>query len=276
VVYSTPGTASLAATGLVDGLVQANWLAEAGFNYEVVSHKDRYADRMGGWQSEEIIETRQRWEPRLGKLKREYQNIPASALETHQNLIQKLGGFNHPDLEPFSSGMAFANLSSLPSGIQLPDRKTEEAWTEAEPGFMQAAIEECRLAAGADFIRAFRWSPNFSGLNWTLNLLPVYTTYYRDDEGKIQVLFINGQSGLISGIRKASMQRARKITLIILLISAFVFFASLVAISGSIVLPVLFPLGILGMIVTLFLGLAALIPLGMVWITNRNLRMFSG
>ena len=66
---------------LVDGEVQAEWRAEAGYHYQVVSHQDRYEDRRGGWSSREVKETRTRWEPRLGRLKRAYQNLRAPALE---------------------------------------------------------------------------------------------------------------------------------------------------------------------------------------------------
>ena len=58
---------------LVDASALASWQAEAGFNYEVVSHQEKYSDTQGGWRTQEVKEPRVRWEPRLGKLERTYQ-----------------------------------------------------------------------------------------------------------------------------------------------------------------------------------------------------------
>jgi hypothetical protein len=69
---------------LVDASVQANWKAEAGFDYQVVSHQDQYSG--SGWTSQQVKEGRIRWEPRLGRLERSYANLAAPALEDHPAL----------------------------------------------------------------------------------------------------------------------------------------------------------------------------------------------
>jgi len=51
------------------------------FNYEVVSHQERFSQNQGGWNSQEVTETRVRWELRRGRLDRVYSNNPIAALE---------------------------------------------------------------------------------------------------------------------------------------------------------------------------------------------------
>jgi hypothetical protein len=79
---------------LVDVDVQATWQAEAGFDYEVVSHQDRFDETRGGWRSHEVKENRVRWEPRLGRLQRSYQNLVAPALEDDAQIKSQLGSYN--------------------------------------------------------------------------------------------------------------------------------------------------------------------------------------
>jgi len=67
---------------MVDAEVTAQWQAEVGYDYQVLSHQDHFDENAGGWKTREVKETRQRWEPRVGRLKRKYQNIPVPALES--------------------------------------------------------------------------------------------------------------------------------------------------------------------------------------------------
>ena len=71
---------------LVDSDVHGAWQAEAGFDYQVKSSQESYSG--GGWRTREVIETRIRWEPRLGQIRRHYDNITASALSYHNPLWQ--------------------------------------------------------------------------------------------------------------------------------------------------------------------------------------------
>ena len=48
---------------------------------------------------------------------------------------------------------------------------------------------------------------------WTLLLLPLLSAYYLDDEGAPQAVYINGQNGTISGVRRSSMKRAQRASL---------------------------------------------------------------
>ena len=101
---------------LVDSDVEATWQAEAGFNYDVVSHQDRFDENRGGWVSQQITETRIRWEPRLGRLRRIYHNTIAPALEEHIQFQRKLGQYNLKAARPYQ----FPHSSSIVSpGVYL-------------------------------------------------------------------------------------------------------------------------------------------------------------
>jgi hypothetical protein len=186
---------------LVDGGVGGSWQAQLGYDYDVVSYQDRFSEA-AGWQSNEITETRIRWEPRVGRLSRAYQNIPAPALEGFGLWRERLGEYVLQGAQPYRANL----LDDMV--VRLPNRAPRDAWHDAARGFRDAAADECRRAAGAEHIREFGWSPQFGDLRWTQLLLPVYTTYYVDDGGAVQRLLVHGQTGRASGPRRASMKRA--------------------------------------------------------------------
>lgn len=73
---------------------------------------------------------------------------------------------------------------------------------------------------------------DFHDQKWTQLLLPVYTTAYRDDNGEVQPILINGQNGTIYGVKKASLRQARNWSLCLLGISAFCFLFGLLFAAG--------------------------------------------
>lgn len=249
---------------LVDAEVEANWQAEAGFNYDVVSHQDQYNDQGGGWSSRKLTETRVRWELRLGRLKRPYHNVPAPALEEHTQLRQKLGSYDFQMAGPYQSETV------ADAAIRLPSRLQEDAWTEAVPVFQSQAAQECQQAATADHIRQFRWQPEYSALNWTLLLVPVYATHYLDGDGVAQSVLVHGQSGMVSGPRRASMGRAKIVSLWLVGIAGLVFVLSLILALASLLLPPLLILAGLGLFIAFVMLLSAIVPLGVVWNFNRT------
>ena len=249
---------------LVDADVQANWKAEAGFDYQVVSHQDQYDERRGGWSSHQVQEGRIRWELRLGKLKRSYENITAPAMEEHNRLLGALGSFDLAGSQPYHPDFVKSSY------IRLPNRLPEDAWAEAKLAFQVAAAEDCRKAASSDYLRQFSWSPEFSNQNWTLLLMPLYTTYYRDDDGAAQPIFIHGQSGQVSGSRRSSLKRARQAALTILGVGVLIFLLSLLVAAASMVLPMLLAVGVVGLTVSLLVGAAAIIPIVTAWWFNRS------
>ncbi|MBN1218296.1 MAG: DUF308 domain-containing protein [Anaerolineae bacterium] len=249
---------------LVDSEVQATWQAEVGFNYQVVSHQDRFDENRGGWVSQEITETRIRWEPRLGRLTRTYHNIAAPALEEHHQLQQKLGPAN------LEAAQAYQSESITNAFIRLPNRLQTDAWPDAIPPLQATAAEECRQASRADHLRQFRWKAEYSNLNWTLLLLPIYTTYYLDDNQNPQPILLHGQSGRLSGPRRASMKRAQQTALIIVSVATVVFVISLILGAVALVRPPVLAVAIIALVVALIIGLLAIAPIVIAWQFNRS------
>ena len=176
---------------LVDVKTEANWNAEMGFNYQVVSHQERFDQNRGGWKTQQVEEQRIRWEARLGDLERSYQNIAAPALDGNTHLSKFADHSKHGSGLPYES-------QALGSGIVcLPNRSKQDAWKQALPALQYVAADECRKASVADHVRQFDWSPKFDEQHWTLLLQPIATTYYLDDEQKAQPMLIHGQSGQV-------------------------------------------------------------------------------
>lgn len=249
---------------LVDAQVEAAWQAEAGFNYQVVSHQEQYNQNRGGWNTREVNENRIRWEPRLGRLGRSYHNVSAPALEEARTINQQLGEFD------LSQPQHYRPERIAQASVRLPDRQPGDAWTDAAASFQSIGAEEVKQACAADHIRQFRWTATFTQLNWTLLLLPTFTTYYLDDEGRPQQVMIHGQTGRVTGSRRASMRRAQRASLIFLLVGFTISLLALIMGALSPMIPVLAPFAILGLVIGLPCSLAALVPIAVAWDFNRK------
>jgi hypothetical protein len=249
---------------LVDADAEGTWQAEAGFDYEVVSHQDHFDEYRGGWSSHQVNEGRIRWEPRLGRLKRRYQNIAAPALEENQRIQSALGKYDLSQAAPYQTQVIDGAV------VRLPNRPAQDAWTDAKPAFQAAAAEECRQAASAQHMRQFTWQPEFKEQNWTLLLMPLFATYYKDDEGHPQPVLVNGQSGQINGVRRASMKSGQRAALGMLAAAMVIFLASLGISAVSLAMPPLLVVGVLGLVAALLFGLGAVYPVVSVWWFNRK------
>jgi hypothetical protein len=249
---------------LVDAQVRADWKAEAGFNYQVVSHQSRYEQNRNAWSTREVMETRTRWEPRLGKLERSYQNITSPALESFALIEQQLGKFD------LTSAQSYQPADTYEAFVRLPDRSPQDAWVEAQPAFQTAAAEECRQACQADSIRQFSWQPEYASQNWTLLLLPLYASYYLDDAQTPQPVYVNGQNGAISGFRRASQKRARETSLYLLIAALVVFLIGAGLSLASLALPPALVIGIAAIVIAFLLAAGAAIPVATVWWFNRD------
>lgn len=249
---------------LVDSPVKANWKAEAGFDYQVVSHQEKYEQNRGAWSSQQVQETRIRWAPRLGRLDRSYLNLAAPALEQHAQLQAQLGLFDLKQARPYQPEKVAHSF------VRLPNRSNLDAWNDVKPTLQSAAAEECRQASAADHIRQFSWQPNFGTPNWTLLLLPVYSSYYLDDEGVAQQVLIHGQTGVVNGDRRASLKRASKTTVGLLITAIVLFVIGLLLATAGALLPPALALGFAGIGLAFLLGFGSLTPLAVVWWFNRN------
>lgn len=247
---------------LVDADVQAKWQAEVGFDYEVVSHREQYKD--GDWQTQRIRETKIRWEPRVGTLNRHYDNKVGPALEEHDAYAKKLGRFRTEVARPYQAETVEKAL------VRLPNRSPDDAWSTAEHEFRATAIDECEAATSADHIREFKWKAHFQNHNWTQMLLPIYSTYYLDDDNKAQMLFLHGQTGHLFGSKRASMKKAKKYALYIFIVALiFGFLSSLIFLGGVFLAEELLAIASLGFLTAVFVGILGLIPIFMALYTNH-------
>ncbi len=247
---------------LVDALVQGEWQAEMGFDYEIVSHREQFKN--SNWQTERVKEKRVRWEPRLGRLNRQYDNQAAPALEEQEQVEAKLGRFDLQEQQPFHPGDLTGTI------VHLPNRPPEDAWNEVVVTLQTAVAQDCRLASEADHTRSFKWSPHFVNQQWTQLLLPVYTSYYLDDANQAQMVLLHGQTGKLHGIKRASMKRARRVAGIILAVAAVLLLLTLLLLGVGFtleeaVLPWAGPLGVL----TVGVGGTAVLPLVYTWYINN-------
>lgn len=251
---------------LLDCDITADWEIEAGYEYEPLSHRERYNQKQKSWQTEKVIEQRVRWEPRVGRLNRSYCNTQVPALEDQKNISKLLGPY---DLASAGEYQARRVQNAL---IRLPDLHPDEAWGEARLILQTFAAEECRAASAADQQRNFRWKPTFSSQSWTLLLQPVYATYYRDDDDKPVPIFINGQSGQVTGIRRSSLKRGKRASSWILGAAILLFLIS--SISGAVVFlaPPVLLISIICFIASALVALAALAPVAIVWQYNHTQR----
>ena len=248
---------------LVDVLVEGDWQAEMGFDYEIVSHREQYQN--SGWQTERVKEKRVRWEPRLGRLNRTYENQSAPALEQQAEVETKIGRFSPKEAQPFQ----LADLTG--TIVHLPNRPPEDAWNEAVLALQTAVAQDCRRASEADHSRGFKWSPSFANRQWTQLLLPIYTSYYLDDDNQAQMVLLHGQTGQLHGIKRASMKRARRVAGLVAAVAAVFLLLTLVLVGLGLTVAeeALAWAGLVG-VLAVGVGGTAVLPLLYAWAINSR------
>ena len=247
---------------LVDTAVTAQWEAEAGFNYEVVSHREQFKNDQ--WQTQRYTETKIRWEPRVGTLTREYDNVVAPALDEQQRIESSLGSVAVGEKRPYQP------TDVQDSIIRLPNRPPEDAWTEAAVALQQIAAQECGKASQANHFRGYRWSANFEDKHWTQLLYPLYVTHYWDDDDQVQMVFMHGTTGKLAGAQRASMKKAKRWSMVIGgFTGALVLVGLLLLLLGAVWQPDLAPIGGVVLTVAFWTGIGALVPVGSAWYMNH-------
>ncbi len=246
---------------LVDGVVTGSWQAQAGYEYQVASTTEGCAH--GQWNTQQVTETRIRWEPRAGTLQRGYNNLAVPALEIHNRLRDTLGAY------PVEKAAPFAAPSIQKTPVRQPDVAVTKAWPFAKGQFDAAASRDCRSAAAAQQIDQFSIEASYEGQNWTLLLLPVYSTFYHDDENQVQTVMINGSTGQIAGVRKASQSAAWRRTGILAGFGIIcIVIALLISLTAAIFPPAVLLSGIL-FIVGIFITVASPAPAIWAWQYSR-------
>jgi hypothetical protein len=203
-------------------------------------------------------------------LKRTYENVSGSALEIHSELWERLGIFRLSQAQDYSAERVKNTL------VRLPDQNPELVWPSIKPKIQRHAAAEVGAAMKADHVRKFRWAPNYGERTWTLLLVPVHSTYYTDDSGQLQPVLVQAQSGQVDGVRKSSMKRAQRLTVILALIALAGFILSLALGALGMIIPPLLIASVIGGVISAGVGIGAFIPMLRSWRFNlrhnRHLR----
>jgi len=237
---------------LVDSDINGHWQMEAGFDYQVESSKESFAQ--GQWQSRKQIETRVRWEPRLGEISYHVDNIAVPALEEHENRIRMTGGYH------LDQAIAFDPSRIADAVLEVPDLPPEDAWPMAEPRVNQAAWKVSEQASGAQHSRNYAIKANYDQLNWTQFYLPLYATSYLDDDGQPQIVIVNGETGTIHGPQLASRKRGLKIAGILGVVAVGLLLLMVICALLTALNPILGGIAVLLGILGFGTGIAAIVP----------------
>jgi len=247
---------------LVDSRVQGSWQAEMGFDYRLRSYEDQYSD-MAGWASQQVQETKVRWEPRAGEIGRAYDNVATAALEDHRRVMRRLGSYK------LDERIGYEPEHVENAAVRIPTRAPDAAWPDAKAALNQLSKLECTQASAADHVRGFELDAQYGDTTWTQLLLPAYVTWYAEGDNTWPVV-INGQNGHVDGMRRASARKAGVTSLIIGIVAAvLVILGGILTLAGA-VFPPGAVVGIILLIIGVILGLTAPIPAVSVWAHNRN------
>ena len=246
---------------LVDSHVEAVWQAEMGYDYEAVSYREQYQG--GRWVSEQATETRIRWEPRVGRLARHYDNVAVPAMAEHDLWMTRLGGVD------YRTRKAYDPQAIERCVVRVPDHDPEAAWPDAEHVLNRTTSIECKSASEASHVRNWAMRAQYQRLNWTQMLVPAYVTYYGEGEGMYPV-WINGQSGAVYGVRLVSQRKATVTSVVLGGTAAGLFLLGMIlAIVGAALVAPL-AIGVILVVLGLLLGLLAPVPAIWAWFKNRK------
>jgi len=247
---------------LVDAEAEGGWQAQAGFDYEVASAREHWQD--GRWVTQRVTETRIRWEPRAGRVRRAYANTAAPALDDHARLMASLGEFQQAQARPYEAG-ALAQAT-----IRVPALEPTAAWPFARARLDERVTTDVRAAVGAQHTDQVKLAVNYTQPHWTQLLLPIYTTAYQDDEGKWRMVMINGSTGQVTGTRRASQRLGWRWTGLIAGGALGLFLLALLLSAVGVIFPPVIVLGGLLLVLSVVAGLLALIPAVWAWQYNRT------
>jgi hypothetical protein len=256
---------------LVDSDLIGTWQAEMGFDYQVKSSQETY--REGNWRTHDVIETRIQWEPRTGQLNRQYNNTPVPALTNQRELQKQVGDFPSGDSIPFDINYLEVD-GELKKGtkaiLRIPDQNPENIWPQAQSLLSKAAAVECAQAAKANHVRNYAIQAQYNTLHWTQLLLPAYFTFYTDDKGNPQAVYINGHNGTISGLRLASQKKGWRVAGIGAAISLLLFLLAAVSVAAIALFPLLGLIGALFGLLCLGCIVCTIVAAAWPWQWNRN------
>ena len=255
---------------LVDAELDGVFSLEVGFDYQVKSNKERFDGSR--WTVVEEIDTRIRWEPRVGRIRRRLHNVETPALVGAAGWSARVGATDRGTARDFVD----ADLEDV--AVRLPDLPPDAAGGPALPALTDAAGALARSGAAAAHKRDITLAGRWSDQHWTWLLLPVWTASYADGGGQRWLLVVNGQTGAVTGAR---LKNVTLLWAVWGLLAAMGFLTAAVGLLCLVIsLPlltvvvgaVLLPVGLVLMVLGLLVGIFACIPLfgGLSW--NREQR----
>ena len=179
-------------------------------------------------------------------------------MEEIDDIRNKLGKFGSNSAETYRPEMLDG------ATVRLPNRDQVDAWPDTHLRFRRLAKNECRQASKADHIRQFGWQAQYANQRWSLLLLPVYSTFYLDDNDQPVPVLLNGRTGQLHGLKRASMKRAKIYSLALATLAAFLFIATVALFFFE---PFL---GVLVGLLTMILGMSAILPIAYAYQFNRR------
>lgn len=235
---------------------------EAGFDYQVESSQEVLDG--GTWRTQAVAETRTRWEPRAGRVRRRYDNLAVPALGGQEALECRVGQV------PVEGYRAFSPDLLAGAAVQVPDRAPGEQWPAAVALLRTQIGADCARACGAHHSRDLRLEVAAEQASWTWLLLPGYSTWYADDEGRRHVVLVNGVTGQPGGARLASPAKGRTALLASGAVAALLLGLALLLALLGLALPVLLLLALVAGGLGLGFGLLGL------WCWRRPLAWNAG
>lgn len=169
---------------------------EAGFETEVKGLVETYS--LGRWSAREVVEPGLHWEPRVGRVRRTYDEVEVPGHEAHTAITHLVG----------TAWPAPVEVDRVVAPVLLPDRAPPEPWPLAFEELRRRVGEDVRLASAAAEVRAVELELDPEQARWTWALLPVWVTWYRDEDGRLHRLWVHGTSGVVGGPRMASPSTA--------------------------------------------------------------------
>jgi hypothetical protein len=231
-------------------------------DYQVKTTQESYEG--GRWITKEKVETRIRYEPRLGQIHRRYNNITTPAVSDHARMKGITGRYDLKKAAPFDPAQLQHSI------LRVPDIPPESAWPAARESLEARAANDCAAASGGQHVRSCQLQASYTGLNWTQLFLPLFVTYYSTDEGQRFPIFINGQTGAISGVRMASQRKSWQWTGILAGTAVLLLILGLLSFAAVALLPAFTILGGFLVFLALVTGAAAAFPVLWTWQWNRK------
>lgn len=247
---------------LFDCTIIGSWQADTGYDYQVKSSCESFSN--GQWRTQDIVETRIRWEPRLGQLNRTYNNLVVPALSDQQKLRNIVGDFYFNESSTYKGNLLSNAI------VRLPDLSPENSFSLAQSEIIKITTNECRQAAKAQQIRNYSIKAGFENINWTQMLIPYYTTYYFDDNGNPVMILINGQTGKIGGLRIVSQKKGWLWAGISAGIAIILFLFALVCFALTSSIPIIAGIGLIFIIISMVFGIFTILPVAYPWYWNRK------